>query len=59
MVKEYASECAFDMMHLDQKLIYADWRIRKIVVFKNKSVFGVADIMFRDYFFNKSKFLLN
>lgn len=42
------------MIFLEEKLIYADWRIRKIVVFKNKSVLGTADIMFRDYFFNKS-----
>ena len=54
VVKEHTSECAFDMLFLEEKLIYADWRIRKIVVFKNKSVFGTADVMFRDYFLNKS-----
>lgn len=46
------------MIFLEEKLIYADWRIRKIVVLKNKSVFGTADIMFRDYFFNKSSISL-
>lgn len=55
VMREHASECAFDMMHVDDKLVYADWRIRKIVVFKNKSVFGTSDTMFKDYFFTKSK----
>lgn len=55
VVKEHFSECAFDLLNYDDKLVYADWRIRKIVVLKNKSIFGTSEIMFRDYFYKKSK----
>lgn len=51
--KEHSAECAFDLMHADDKLVYADWRIRKIAVLKAKSVQGTSDVMFRDYFFKK------
>lgn len=55
IIKEHSSECAFDLLHYDDKLILADWRIRKIAILKNKSVFGTSEIMFRDYFFRKSR----
>jgi hypothetical protein len=55
VIKEHSSECAFDVMNFDDKVILADWRIRKIAIVKNKSVFGTSEIMFRDYFAKKGK----
>ena len=55
VVKEHSSECAFDMLNLEEKLVLADWRIRKIAVLKNKSIVGTSDIMFRDYFHKKGR----
>lgn len=51
--KEHSGECAFDLMHADDKLVYADWRIRKMAVLKGKSVVGTSEVMFRDYLYKK------
>lgn len=55
VVKEHSSECAFDLLSFDEKLILADWRIRKIAVLKNKAIAGTSDVMFRDYYYRKSR----
>lgn len=59
VVKEHSSECAFDILNFDEKLILADWRIRKIAILKNKSIVGNSDVMFRDYFFKKGNLLIS
>lgn len=44
---------AFDIVIEAERLIYADWRIRKIVSAKNKMHLSTTDIAFKDFYFKK------
>lgn len=53
--REYSTECAFDIAHAGDRIVYADWRIRKIVSVRNKMILGSGDVLFKDYCFKKSR----
>ena len=37
------------------KVIYADWRIRKVVCSRGKLQLSTSDTLFKDFFYHKSR----
>lgn len=45
-------------MNVGDTLFYADWRIRKVVAIKNRIIMATSEVMFKDYYYKKSRLIL-